>query len=113
MENFDSLVDEYRDVYKRFAKIEGRIWNAESIALELTKQMGELAKLVMMKEGYYFPARAENPNYQANIETVGDELADIMGNIIRLADYYKIDLLDAYKKARQMERKSLDEMESN
>ena len=70
--------------------------------IELSKQVGDLAKLVLVGEGYYFPDR-----YESSAELIGDELADIFAAVIRIADYYEIDLVDAHAKARQAEEDSL------
>ena len=44
------------------------------------KQIGDLSKLVMVKEGYYFPDQ-----YKSGTELIGDELADIFAAVIRIA----------------------------
>jgi NTP pyrophosphatase (non-canonical NTP hydrolase) len=43
-------------------------------------------------------------------EKIGDELADVFGQLIRIADYYHIDLEEAHKKARTGEDESLKSM---
>ena len=62
--------------------------------IELAKQIGDLSKLVMVEEGYYFP-----DHYKSGTELIGDELADIFAAVIRIADYYDIDLEPANKPA--------------
>ena len=73
--------------------------------IELAKQVGDLAKCIMVQEKYYF--------YSADSEEIkkqiGDELADILGQIIRIADYYEIDLLEAHIDARKGEANCLKE----
>jgi NTP pyrophosphatase (non-canonical NTP hydrolase) len=95
-------IERYRAVYKRFEKIEGRPWGLEGAMIELSKQVGDLSKLVMVEEGYYFPDR-----YESSVDLIGDELADIFAAVIRIADYYKIDFVDAHIKAREAEERSL------
>ena len=91
-------------IIERFEKIEQRSWGAEGAMIELQKQVGELAKLIMVQEKYYFDKRNElDPKYEANKEKIADELADILYAIIRLAKHYNIDLLDAHLKAREKE----------
>ena len=48
--------------------------------IELVKQIGDISKLVMVKEGYYFPDQ-----YKSGTELIGDELADIFAAVIRIA----------------------------
>jgi NTP pyrophosphatase (non-canonical NTP hydrolase) len=108
--SFQEALELYRDVYHRFEKIEGRPWNAEGTVIELIKQVGELAKYVMVIEGYYFANREEHPGYEASKEMIANELADVMGQVIRLADHYQIDLVEAHVQAREEEKKSLAQL---
>ena len=68
------------------------------------KQVGELSKWVMYKEKYYA--------FEENEETVnmrlGNEMADVIAQVIRLADVYNIDLEKAYIEAREDEARYLD-----
>lgn len=98
-------IERYRAVYHRFEKIEGRSWGLEGAMIELSKQVGDPAKLVMVEEGYYYPDR-----YDSDTELIGDELADIFAAVIRIADHYEIDLVDAHVKAREAEEKSLPDL---
>ena len=99
-------IERYRAVYHRFEKIEGRPWGPEGATIELSKQVGDLAKLIMVKEGYYFPDR-----YESSVDQIGDELADIFAAVIRIADHYAIDLIEAHVRAREAEEASLLELE--
>ena len=56
--------------------------------IELVKQVGELAKQVMIKERYY---ALEGEVFNVD-ERLGNEMADVVAQIMRLADHYKIDL---------------------
>ena len=47
---FTEMEEMYREVVKRFRKIELQEWDAEGAMIELSKQVGELAKQVMIKE---------------------------------------------------------------
>lgn len=101
---FEEAINIAKAIIKRFEKIEGKPWKAEGGLIELTKQVGELAKHVMGYEGYYFPDRTKNDKkYDSTKEKIGDELADILYSVIRIADYYDIDLEQAHIKARQSE----------
>ena len=46
---FTEMEDMYREVVKRFNKIELREWKAEGAMIELAKHVGELAKQVKWK----------------------------------------------------------------
>ncbi|NWF69344.1 MAG: hypothetical protein HXY40_09675 [Chloroflexi bacterium] len=92
-----------RRIRQRFQNIEGREWGVEGALIELMKQVGELAKYVLVAEHYYGTERESQPYYQSDSDKIGDELADILYVIIRIADHYQIDLLDAYLQARKAE----------
>jgi NTP pyrophosphatase (non-canonical NTP hydrolase) len=100
---FQEAIELYRSIYQRFEKIEGRPWGVEGALIELSKQVGELAKYVMVAEKYYYPDRANKPEYHTTRDGIGDELADIFAAVIRIADYYDIDFVDAHINARQEE----------
>ena len=55
--------------------------------IELSKQVGELAKQVMIKEKYY----ALESDVCDVDERLGNEMADVIAQVMRLADFYKID----------------------
>ncbi len=72
--------------------------------MELTKQVGELSKLIMVYEKYYFSDRGKmDKQYESTKEKIADELADILYVIIRIAKHYHIDLEKAHLQAREGE----------
>lgn len=100
---FAEMEDMYKEVVKRFNKIELQEWKAEGAMIELTKQVGELAKQIMIKERYY---ALEREVFNVD-ERLGNEMADVVAQIMRLADYYKIDLEKAFIEAREDEDRYL------
>ena len=96
---FSEMQEMYRETAKRFNKIELQDWKAEGAMIELSKQVGELAKQVMIKEKYY-ALTDEVPDVD---ERLGNEMADVIAQVMRLADYYKIDLEKAFVEAREDE----------
>jgi len=97
---FQEAIQLAEGIIERFEKIEGRKWGAEGALIELQKQVGELSKLVMVREKYYFGDRDKmNSGYEADKEKIADELADILYAIIRLAKHYNIDLEKAHMDA--------------
>lgn len=100
---FAELENMYKEVVQRFNRIELQEWKAEGAMIELTKQVGELAKQVMIKERYY-ALEGDVPDVD---ERLGDEMADVIAQIMRLADHYKIDLESAFIKARENEDRYL------
>jgi NTP pyrophosphatase (non-canonical NTP hydrolase) len=100
---FQEMEKMYEEVVKRFNKIELRAWNAEGAMIELSKQVGELAKQVMIKERYY-ALEGEVPDVD---ERLGNEMADVVAQVMRLTDFYKIDLEKAFIEAREDEDRYL------
>lgn len=107
---FREAIELYRPIYQRFERLQDRPWGVEGAMIELSKQVGELAKLVMVIEGYYFAQRNQLPQYQSSQALIGDEIADVFAQLIRVADYYKIDLVEAHLRARHAEVESLNDM---
>lgn len=97
------MEDMYKGIVKRFKKIELQEWKAEGAMIELSKQVGELAKQVMIKEKYY-ALEGDVPDVDKRL---GNEMADVIAQIMRLADYYKIDLVKAFIEAREDEDRYL------
>lgn len=102
---FSEVIDLYRQIVRRFEKIEGRPWGPEGAMMELSKQVGGLANRIMIQENYYYFFADPDEN---KIE-LADELADILGQVIRIADHYDIDLLRAHLRARKGEDETLRE----
>lgn len=96
---FEEMQEMYREVVRRFNKIELREWNAQGAMIELSKQVGELAKQVMIKEKYY-ALIDEVPDVD---ERLGNEMADVIAQVMRLADCYQVDLERAFLLAREDE----------
>ena len=63
----------------------------------------QLAKQVMIKEKYY----ALTGEVEDVDERLGNEMADVIAKVIRLADYYNIDLEKAFIDARKDEENYL------
>lgn len=103
-QTFEDAINEIRKSISRFQKIEGRPWGVEGAVIELSKQVGQLAALVMNREGYYYSDRDKlNANYTSTNDKIADELADIMFAVVRIADHYGIDLVAANSKTRRDE----------
>ncbi|RLJ01089.1 MAG: hypothetical protein DRP06_00380 [Candidatus Aenigmatarchaeota archaeon] len=104
---FQELIEITKGVFREFEKVEQRPWTVEVTMMELSKQIGDLAKHIMVFEKYYLKEREENPNYKTTKEDIGDELADILYCLIRISEHYKINLEEAHLEARRNELKSL------
>lgn len=96
---FLEMQEMYRGIVRRFEKIELQDWKAAGAMIELSKQVGELAKQVMIKEKYY----ALTGEVTDVDQRLGNEMADVIAQVIRLALFYDIDLEKAFVQAREDE----------
>jgi len=106
---FQDLIGMTRKVISAFDRAEQRPWTIETTMIELTKQVGDLAKRIMVTERYYLPDRNRRADYHSTVEDIGDELADILYCLIRIADHYQIDLETAHIRARRNELRYVGE----
>lgn len=107
-QSFEDAISGAKKSIARFEKIEGRPWGVEGAVIELAKQVGQLSALIMNREGYYFVDREKSdPKYESNNGKIADELADIIFAVIRIAEYYDIDLVETSDKTRKLEDKFL------
>src|SRR6266511_2700656 len=74
--SFDELVALTRRVSAGFDERERRPGGVEASLIELVKQVGDLARHVMMAESYYLPDRGNDAHYATTTEKIGFELAD-------------------------------------
>lgn len=105
--SFKELVEITKKVIREFEKREQRSWGIEGSMIELAKQVGDLARHIMVFEKYYLKDRESDPQYKTDKGRVADELADILYCLIRIADHYKIDLEKAHLRARRRELRYL------
>jgi len=96
---FKEIIQKTNSVIEAFWKVEQRSWGIEGNMIELTKQVGQLAKNVMTYEKYYLAKKKENRGgSKASKDDIANELSDIFFMIIRIANHYKIDLEKAHLK---------------
>lgn len=82
------LVAATRELVALFKQIEPRSWGVDAMLNELTAEVGTLADSVMIVEGY---RRGRNEDIDLQ-----DDIADILFMLLRIADYYQIDIDTAY-----------------
>jgi len=101
--SFANMQEMYINNMERFAKIELQNWTAEEVTMELTRQVSELSKKVMLIEKYR-ALTGKAPDIDVHLD---NETAGIIAQIMRLADCYNIDLEKAFVEAREDEDKYL------
>ena len=103
---YEDAITQGREVLARLERNHPRPWGAEGAFIELAKQVGDLAKQVMVMDGYY-GERENKDRYRSSKAHIEDELVDILTAVIRLADHYDIDLVKATERVRQAEAEFL------
>lgn len=107
---FQEMVELNRKVIKRFEEVEQKPWGIEGSMIELAKQVGDLAKHVMVQEKYYLKQRENEEAYVTTMEEIADELTDLFFMVVRIADHYNIDLEAELVKVRKDDLKALDNL---
>jgi NTP pyrophosphatase (non-canonical NTP hydrolase) len=97
------LAEINRTIAAAFDDREQRPWGAEALLIELSKQVGDLARAVLTTEHYYVPDRENDPRYGGARDRIADELADILYCVLRMADHYDLNLEEAHLTAREAE----------
>lgn len=92
MSDFSELIQRAKAVRHLYTEYEtknyGRNWSRQEIALGFFGDVGDLAKLILAKEGVR--------NIENMDEKLAHELADCLWSVIILADLYDVDLESAF-----------------
>jgi NTP pyrophosphatase (non-canonical NTP hydrolase) len=83
------MVERTRKVTTLFDEVVPRTWGIEAMMVELVGEVGTLADEIMLQEGYRATRKADPLRLE-------DELTDVLFMLVRVADYYHIDLERAY-----------------
>lgn len=96
--SFQEVVNDTRLLIKEFEKREQKKWGIEGAMIELSKQVGDLSRCIMMQEKYYIASRELESKYKTVKENIGDEIYDLFFMIVRIADHYGIDIEEECQK---------------
>jgi hypothetical protein len=80
---------------KAYDKTGSKPWTYKTAAIDLSVQVGSLIKLIMQSEGTRFNHGQTKKEIQ---EKIGDELADILTEILFISDELGIDMDKAFEK---------------
>lgn len=94
------MVSMTREITRLFDKIVGE-WDINVMVTELTGEVGTLADSIMIKEGY-------RPSRDGDDIDLEDDIVDVVFMLIRIADYYDIDLESAYRSMIDQTRRKLE-----
>ncbi len=99
------IVRKTEKVINEFEKREQKKWTPEIMMTELTKQLGEVSKQIMMLGKNYISQRDNYLEYASSKEKLADELSDVLFMLIRLSKYYQIDLEKSHLKELKLAEK--------
>jgi len=85
-----TLVDVQKVVDKWISQFEEGYWPPLSLLAAVVEETGELAREINDREGYKKKRVLDNTN-------LGLELADLLFSLVCIANYYHIDLAEAFK----------------
>lgn len=93
---FTQMQEMYMDVVGRFNPLELGDWKPEEAVIELSNYVGELAKKIIIREKYY----KLTGKVTTEDEYLGDGMVEVISQLMRLADYYDVDLEKKFIEAR-------------
>ena len=100
---FAQMQEMYMDIVERFHPLELKDWKPEEAVIELSNYVGELAKKIIIREKYY----KLTGKVTAEDDYLGDGMVEVISQLMRLADYYHVDLEKKFIEAREDDDKYL------
>jgi NTP pyrophosphatase (non-canonical NTP hydrolase) len=101
----NKLIQQTRELQRRFSLINSRTWTIETYMIELLGETGSLADSIMLKENYR-PIRAGQKPVN-----LADDIVDIIFILVNIADHYGIDLEESYKEMLRVTDEKLSQRE--
>ncbi len=98
---FSTLIHKTKEVIALYSQVETRPWGVEAMCVELCGEIGTLAESIMIKEGY-------RPIRDGTEIDLDDDIVDIVFMLIRIADYYNINLEESYRKMLDETRQKIE-----
>ena len=86
-----NLINRTKKIAKKFPPTMG----VEERFIDLVEEIGELAQAILITRGKKY---TNDPSKQQTVENVADALADVLFNLIVLAEEYGLDLEEEYLK---------------
>ena len=83
--NYKKLIEDFRVTYRTFEQYESRTWGAEGNLIETYKQIGELIHC-----------------HNCDNERLADEILDVVAQMIRLCDFYELNIEEIFERVIKM-----------
>ena len=105
MKSLNELKKEIADNFKEYEKTGTNPWTAKIATMDLSRQVGSLAELIMQRENdRYLKLSKEELK-----EKISDELADIIADTSFIAHELDIDLEQAWETMLKSDKKKIEE----
>jgi NTP pyrophosphatase (non-canonical NTP hydrolase) len=88
-QNSDFNLQNFMNAFRKKINSFPKKWNREARTLHLVEEVGEFAEIILQYKSYKMPHKTR--------EDIKNALADILEDIICLADLYNIDLINIFQ----------------
>jgi len=109
MKTLDQLTQEIVAVYKEYAKQGTLDWDYRATTTDLSYQVGSLAKVVMQMQNLRYRDGLSDEELK---KKAGDELADILAEVLIIANDLGIDMNQAWNNMIQSDQNKISERSS-
>lgn len=103
MSELKKLTQQVREIYAAYEDSGTNKWTYETALIDLSYQVGSLSKIMLQIRGDRF---AEEPADKLT-EQIGDELADVLAEILFIADELGIDLQEYWANMLNSDREKI------
>ncbi|NVO26729.1 hypothetical protein HJ526_04805 [Donghicola sp. C2-DW-16] len=93
MHTIDELKEQAVSIFRKYEETGTNRWSADTVVMDLSYQIGSLAKLIMCMRGN----RNSNMVDEKLKEQIGDEISDILADILYLSNELDIDIGQAWE----------------
>lgn len=106
MKTLDHMTEEIVAIYKEYAKQGTFDWDYRATTTDLSYQIGSLAKVVMQMQNLRY---RDGMNDEQLKQKAADELADILAEVLIIANDLKIDMNAAWNGMIASDQKKISE----
>lgn len=106
MKTLNDLTKEITEIFKNYEKQGTLPWDYKIASVDLTYQVGSLTKAVLQLQNYRY---SEGKTPEELKKKIADELADILAEVLIIADDLHIDVYEAWENMKQSDHKKINE----
>jgi NTP pyrophosphatase (non-canonical NTP hydrolase) len=106
MKTLVDLTNEIKEIFKQYEKQGTLPWDYKVATTDLSYQIGNLTKAILQLQNYRY---REGMNDGEIKKKAADELADILAEVLIIADDLKIDLYEAWENMVKSDHKKISD----